>query len=217
MPAGEAVPDKLPGSQAAIWSVDVGFGLASPVVSGGKVFYLDRQEDNEVIHAADAETGKMLWSAPVDDITKDSQSDAGPRCTPLVEGDRVYAQSSKGKLRCLAVADGKVLWQTDYVKDLGAIFIGEKGKAEGATRHGYTGSPLIDGPHLIALAGGKGAAVVCFDKMTGSIVWKSQDETPGYAAPIIADVAVRGRSSPLWPTASSGWISRTATSCGGRR
>ena len=71
------------------------------------------------------------------------------------------------------------------MKDFGAVFIGEKGKAEGASRHGYAGSPVIDGDHLIAEVGGKGAAVVCFDKKTGKVVWKSQDEMPGYAAPVV--------------------------------
>src|SRR5258706_162766 len=114
---------------------------------------------------------------------------AGPRCTPTADGDRLYAQSGRGELRCLKAADGAVLWRTNFVKDFGAVFIGEKGNAQGATRHGYTGSPIVDGEHLIAEVGGKGAAVVCFDKMNGKVIWQSQSDTPAYAAPIIAELA----------------------------
>jgi len=51
------------------------------------------------------------------------------------------------------------------VKDFGAAFTGEKGPAEGATRHGYTASPIVDGDHLLAETGGKDAAVTCFEEM----------------------------------------------------
>ncbi|MEZ0266443.1 MAG: PQQ-binding-like beta-propeller repeat protein [Phycisphaerae bacterium] len=188
VPAGVAVPEKLT-SLKTVWQIPAGNGLASPVVSGGKVFYLDAQGTKETVHAVSAADGKDVWSVPLDDLHKDSQSPAGPRCTPTVDGDRVYAQSCRGELQCLSAADGKVLWRTNYVKDLGATFIGEKGQAPGASRHGYTPAPLVDGDHLIVEAGGKDAGVVCFDKATGKVVWKSPTMMPGYAAPIVATIA----------------------------
>jgi outer membrane protein assembly factor BamB len=190
VPAGVAVPQSLAAAPKVVWHVPQGDGVSSPVVAGGKVFCLDNQQGKETIHAYDALTGKAIWSAALDVVHKDSQTPAGPRCTPLVDGDRLYAQSCRGELQCVSVADGTVIWQTNYVKDFGATFIGEKGRAEGATRHGYDGSPLIDGDHLLAEVGGKpDAAVVCFDKLTGKVIWKAQSEIPAYAAPIIATVA----------------------------
>jgi outer membrane protein assembly factor BamB len=170
----------------------VGDGLASPIVAGDKVFYLDNQAGTETVHAADASTGKAIWSAPLDDAFKDTQSASGPRCTPLFGAGRVYAQSCRGELRCLDASDGKVLWRVNYVTNFGAVFVGEKGQASGAARHGYNGSPVIDGGHLITLAGGtNGAGVVCLDKATGKVVWKSQNDGAAYAPPILA--AVGGR------------------------
>jgi outer membrane protein assembly factor BamB len=189
VPAGAPAVDALPAAPKVLWHVPVGFGLASPVVAGGKVLYLDNQAEKETLHAADAATGNELWSATIDDAFKDGQSAAGPRCTPLIDQGHAYAQSCRGELQCLSMADGKVLWRTNYVKDFGAVFIGEKGSAEGARRHGNNGSPLVDDDHLIAQVGGPGAGIVCFDKLTGKVVWKSQDDIPGYAAPIVATVA----------------------------
>lgn len=190
VPAGGVVPDKLPDAPRSIWRKPVGYGLASPIVAGGKVYHLDHQDNKEVLHALSLETGQELWSAPIDQSFKDTQSAAGPRCTPVADGDRIYAQSCRGQLICFAAADGKVVWQTNFVKDFGAVFIGETGKAEGATRHGNDGSPIIDGDHLVAQVGSnKGASLVCFEKRTGKVVWKSQDDTAGYASPIIADIA----------------------------
>jgi outer membrane protein assembly factor BamB len=189
VPAGVAVPTSLE-VHSIVWQIPIGDGVASPVVSGGKVFYLDNQQAKETVHGVDATSGKELWSATLDDVTHDTQSVPGPRCTPLADGDRVYAQSCRGKLQCLSAADGKLIWESNYVHDFNAIFIGEKGKAQGASRHGYAGSPLIDGDHLIVEAGGPhGASVVCFDKLTGKVIWKSGDAMPGYAAPIIATIA----------------------------
>ena len=189
VPSGAPVPKTLPDSPKILWHIPIGNGVASPVVCAGKVFYLDHQNAKEVVHAADAANGQVLWSAVLDDAQKDSQSTPGPRCTPLVDDNRVYAQSCRGELQCLNVTDGKMIWHTHFAKDFGAIFIGEKGKAEGASRHGNTGSPLVDGDHLIAEVGGPGASLVCFDKKTGAVIWKTESDVPGYAAPIVATVA----------------------------
>jgi outer membrane protein assembly factor BamB len=189
VPEGQAVPTSLPSTPKILWHFAIADGVSSPIVNGGRVFYLDAANNKETVHAVDAATGAEIWHAELDDLHKDSQSKPGPRCTPLADGDRVYAQSCKGQLRCYAAADGKPIWDTNFVKDFGSIFIGEKGKAEGATRHGYTGSPIIDGDHLIDEVGGKDAGLVCFDKKTGSVIWKSEPDTPAYAAPIIATVA----------------------------
>ena len=72
------------------------------------------------------------------------------------------------------------------------MFIGEKGQAQGASRHGYNGAPVVDGGKLLALAGGtNGAGIVCFDKFTGKVLWKSQNDAAAYSPPIIATLAGR--------------------------
>src|SRR5262245_61625080 len=92
VPKNEIVPTTLPAEPRIVWRTRIGDGLASPVVAAGKVFYADTQQNQETLHAADAATGKILWSTPIDAAFKDMQSVAGPRCTPMVDGDRVYAQ-----------------------------------------------------------------------------------------------------------------------------
>ena len=168
----------------------IGEGLASPVVAGGRVYYFDNVAGKETLHAIDAATARELWRAEIDGTFSDMQGPSGPRCTPVVDGDRVYAQSCKGELKCLNVADGKVIWRVNYTNDFDAVFIGEKGSAPGASRHGNNGSPLVDGDFLYASVGGtNGAGVVCFNKRSGKVVWKSQNDQAGYAPPVIATVA----------------------------
>lgn len=190
VPPSEPVPAKLPPSPKKLWSLKVGEGFSSPVVAGGKVFYSDNAALKEVLHAVDAVTGKECWHAIIDDSHKDSQGPPGPRCTPMVDGDRVYAQSCRGELQCRAVQDGKLVWRKNYPRDFGAVFTGEKGEASGASRHGNNGAPVVVGEHLIALAGGtNGASVVCLDKRNGQVIWKSQSDQSGYPPPLITNIA----------------------------
>jgi outer membrane protein assembly factor BamB len=159
-------------------------------VAGGKVFYFDNQAGKETLHSIRASDARELWRATVDDTFTDEQGPSGPRCTPLVDGDRVYAQSGKGELQCLSVADGSRLWRINFLKDFGAAFLGEDSPVPGAAEHGYTAAPVIADQRLIACVGGtNGAGVVCFEKHTGRLVWKSQNDRAAYAAPIVATLA----------------------------
>jgi len=182
VPAGERVPEALPAEATPAWRVALGPGMSSPVVCSGRLFQLDNTDGRETVHALDAATGRELWRVPFDEAHKDYQSDPGPRCTPTADGDRVYVQSCRGEFRCLAADDGRTLWRLNFVKDYGALFFGETGPASGASRHGNTAAPLVEGDRIyVAVGGTTGASVVCFDKRDGKVVWRSQDDTPGYA------------------------------------
>ena len=189
VPADEAVPAALPKEPKLLWEVKLGEGVGSPVVAGGRVFCLDNRDDKETLCAFDLAGGKELWHVPIDEVITDGIG-TGPRGTPVVDGPRVFVQSCRGKFQCLGAADGKLIWQTNFVKDFGAIFTGEKGQSQAAARHGYTGPPLVDGQRIIVGVGGRhGASVVCFDKTDGRVIWKSQDDVPGYDGPMIATLA----------------------------
>ena len=186
-PASSKIISKLPEQPKVVWKVKAEAGLASPIVAGNKVIHFDAADKKETLHALDRETGKRIWSAPIDETFHDNQGPDGPRCTPLVDGERVYAVSCRGRLVCLNISDGKEIWSKSYTEDFGAIFIGEKGNVPGAGRHGNNGSPLIVENRLYACAGGtNGAGVVCLDKRDGKLIWKSQDDQAAYAPPVIA-------------------------------
>jgi outer membrane protein assembly factor BamB len=188
VPAGVPVPTALAAELKPVWRAKMGEGLSSPVVAGGKVFYLDRDAAKETACAADAATGKELWRVPLHELFRDGFG-TGPRAAALVDGDCVYVQSCKGEFQCLNAADGKVIWRKNFVQDFGAVFTGEVGKSVGASRHGNTGSAVVDGDNVIVQAGGaNGASVVCLNKKTGEVVWKSQNDPAGYAAAVLATI-----------------------------
>lgn len=188
---GHAAPDtkplsSLPTEPRRIWHLKIGDGLAAPVVAGDRVYYLDAQEGKEVVHAIHRDTATELWHIILDDGFHNAQTAPGPRCTPLVDGDRLYVQSCLGELQCLSTSDGKVQWHVNFTHDYQAGKPAEGGLAKGAQRHGFTAPPWIEDDKLIALVGDtNGAGVVCFNKRSGNVLWKSQNEQAANAAPIV--------------------------------
>jgi outer membrane protein assembly factor BamB len=188
-PLNAPVPSTLPREVKPVWKIAVGGGHSAPVVSGNKLVYLDENGSREVAHVLDAGTGKEVWQAEYADRFQDEWG-AGPRATPLLDGDRIYAQSCNGELRCLSLTDGKLIWQSSFEKDFGVKFLGSKANEGTATRRGNNGSGVIDGRHFVVPVGStQGASLVCFDKLTGKVLWKSGDDEAAYSSFMIGTLA----------------------------
>ena len=178
-------PEGLP----VAWRTPIMQGYAGPAIAAGRVFVTDarplkRNEMMERISALDEKTGKVLWSHEwqTDYTGMQLVYAIGPRATPTVDGDRVFALGAMGNLFALDTATGKVLWAKDYVKDFNAS----------VPSWGMTGAPLVDGDRLICLVGGEpDAMVMALDKATGKEIWRSLTTVsePGYNQPIIIEHA----------------------------
>ena len=185
------VIDSIPESGLKVdWRVPIQGGYAGPAVADGRVYVFDYKvtngkafnnpqsranlEGSERLLALDASTGKEVWSHEYECPYSISYP-AGPRCTPTVDGDRVYILGSEGDLRCLNAKDGKLVWKKSLKDDM---------QAE-VPLWGFSAHPLIDGDLLYTMVGGKGQGVVAFDKMTGDVKWKALDCKAGYCPPAI--------------------------------
>ena len=187
--SGVTAPATLPKELKAVWKVSSGGGFSAPVVAGGKLVYLDENGSREIAHCLDAATGKELWQIDYADRFEDEWG-AGPRATPIIDRDRVYVQSCNGELRCLSLGDGKVIWGANFEKDFGVKFLGSKANEGTASRRGNNGSGVIDGDRFIVPVGATdGASLVCFDKRTGKVLWKSGTDEAAYSSFITATLA----------------------------
>lgn len=183
----ESLPAHLPQDLKADWKIQIGGGFSSPVVAGGKLVYLDGLEGKEVAHLLDAKTAKEIWRTPLGQMYEDEWG-PGARSTPIIDGDRVYALTCRGEFRCLNIADGKVIWGTSFEKDFGVKFLGSRAEEGTASRRGNNGSGVVDGDHIILQVGSpSGASLVCFQKQTGKIVWKSQNDEAAYSSLMLAN------------------------------
>lgn len=177
-----------------LWRQQIAGGYAGPAVAAGRVYVHDFLTDADTRKASnpaarpkldgrervlcfDAKSGKPLWKHEYPCTYKISYP-AGPRCTPTVQGGKVYTLGAMGQLFCLDAVTGQVHWSKDFVKDYGAT----------VAIWGYCGHPLIDGNRLFCIVGGKGSVAVAFDKDTGKELWKALDAKDlGYAPPTLIE------------------------------
>lgn len=193
------------------WRVPVRGGYAGAAVAQGKVFVTDYQQSPGTAAPKDAwdrkvrqgtervlcfneADGKLLWSHEYE-VNYGISYGAGPRTTPVIENDRVYALGAEGHLLCLDLATGKPVWQKHVRTDVH--------KDAPTPTWGYAGHPIIDGDKLIALTAGN--AATAFNKKTGDVLWSALPvKDPGYAPPMIYNLAGT-RTLIIWhPTAVNG-------------
>lgn len=194
------------------WRTPIGEGYSGPAVANGKVYVTDRIRAQGVENpksAFDKKTkvrgvervlclneadGAVIWKHEYPTEYQISYA-AGPRCSPIVAGDKVYTLGAMGHLFCFDAASGKVLWSKELLKEY-EMTIGQ---------WGFAGHPLVDGDRLICLVGGPGSVAVAFNKDTGKEIWKALTASePGYAPPMIYEIAGK-RQLIIWhPNAVNG-------------
>jgi outer membrane protein assembly factor BamB len=188
--------NNLPADPAVLWKIDAGPGQSSPVFAAGRVVFMDAKDNQETAHCVNAANGKELWSAPIGPTVEFSPAyGGGPRCTPLIDGDRVYLQTGGGEFQCLSLTDGKKVWGMSFAKDYGVTFLGNKSndpaaKETASRRHGNDGCAVVDGNYIFVPVGGvNGATLVCFDKKTGKEIWKTGTDNTAYSSVQVATLA----------------------------
>lgn len=104
----------------------------------------------------------------------------GPRGTPTVDGNRVYAEGGNGDLVCLEAETGDTIWHVNLSSEFGG----------GRPGWGYSESPLISGNLVIVTPGGNGGTLLALNKEDGEVVWQSDEykERAHYSSPTLAKI-----------------------------
>lgn len=158
-----------------VWKASgAGRGYSSFSVANGKLFTMGLRGDREFVIAFDISTGKEAWATAHPSSAFQNDRGDGPRGTPTVEGDRVYALGGNGDLSVLDARTGKMVWTKNILREFSARNI----------TWGISESPLIVGNKLLVNAGGAGASIVALNKSDGSVIWKSQSDRAGYSSAI---------------------------------
>lgn len=173
--------DKWPeGGPKVLWRVPGGVGMSGLAISGGRLLTLVQKDGQQFVLALDAATGKPLWQTPVASEYKNQMGD-GPRATPAISGNQVFAFTGEGILAALDLNDGKLQWSHNVVEEL-------KGKP---AEYGMACSPLVVGEHVLVVAGAPGAAVAAYEMQGGKVAWKAGSDPAGYSSPALLNVGGR--------------------------
>jgi len=144
-----------------------------------KMFEAGKDLSKDIIFCLDAEKGAELWRHEYASPAPAPLSYGnGHRATPLVAANRVYTLSAFGQLVCLDAADGRKIWERNFVSDFKGV----------VPKFGVAAAPIVEGELLICEPGGPGAAFVGLNKLTGAEIWRSGDSKASYAAPQVATV-----------------------------
>jgi outer membrane protein assembly factor BamB len=176
---GFKVPAVWPAELKQEWKVVVGFGDATPLLVGNKIYLNTRQGDQEEILCLDAATGKELWKNgyPSMSVTGPSASQhPGPRGTPAISNGKIVTFGAAGILSCLDAATGKLLWRKDNPTNAFPAF--------------FTGtSPIIiEGVCIIHIGKKDDGQVVAYDLNSGNEKWRWSGDGPAYSSPSVMTI-----------------------------
>lgn len=191
------LPDRLADPPEIVWTSPLfNEGVGGVAVASGLVLVGDRdvEDDRDVFHAIDAESGERLWTL---DYPAEGNLDYGnsPRATPLVHDGHAFLLGAFGHLHCVRLADGGIVWRRHLRDDFGVM---------SESVWGVSSSPLVVDGKLIVNPGGPDAAVVALDPETGDVVWSTPGASAAFASLIVAST---GGTRQL--------IGYDAASCGG--
>jgi outer membrane protein assembly factor BamB len=168
-----------PEGPKVLWTAKLGEGYGGPAVRDGKVYVLDRQENQrEVLRCWDLATGNEEWSAQYD--APGSVDHNGSRSTPAVDEQYVFTIGIFGDFTCFSRATHAVVWKKNIVRDFG-------GKVP---NWAVAQSPLVYKDWVIAAPESSTVGVAAFEKATGKVAWQSKPiGAMAYSSPLVAQVA----------------------------
>jgi outer membrane protein assembly factor BamB len=152
-----------------------GEGYSSFSVANGRLYTLGAHDGREYVIAFDAASGKRLWETENGSRFENDRG-SGPRATPTVDGDRLYAYGASGDLSALDAASGKRLWHVNVLTKFGGSNI----------NWGLSESPLVLADRILVNAGGP---IVALRKTDGSQIWKTDLREPaGYSSAVLHEL-----------------------------
>jgi outer membrane protein assembly factor BamB len=186
---GRAAPQELleewpVGGPKLVWSAkNLGMGFSASSIANGKLYTMGTYKDLCHVVCLEAKTGKLIWEKPIDGAAGENSYltgwGAGPRSTPTIAGEFIYALSDLGVLACLKASDGSKVWMTNLVNDFGGSI----------PKWGYSESALVDGDRVIVMPGGKNF-LVGLDAKSGKQIWGSKgvEMSANYVSTIKANI-----------------------------
>lgn len=177
-----------------LWHRKAAIGYAPPAITKGKLYLFDRVGDDARLSCLDAKTGTFEWKFEYPTDYRDRYGyNGGPRCGPIIDGDRIYLHGVEGMLHCLSTKDGSIHWKVNTRKEFGFV----------QNFFGVGSHPVIEEDLLIVMVGGSppdsegvefdkvkpnGSAIVAFDKMSGKVKYKIGNDLASYSSPVLATI-----------------------------
>lgn len=168
-----------------LWRQPIGSGWAGFAVASHRAVTQEQRGEHELIVCYNLVDGKALWAHTNEVRFFEELGGPGPRATPTLAGERVYAMGATGILDCLDLATGKLIWTRATLKD----------PAMDNLTWAKSDSPLVLEEKVVVTGGSSGPLLLAFKRDTGELLWEGGAGSAAYASPVLATLA--GRSQLL--------------------
>jgi outer membrane protein assembly factor BamB len=153
-----------------MWRRPIGPGWSSFAVRGDLLYTQEQRGDEEIVACYKVSTGEPVWRHRDPVRFWESNGGPGPRATPTLSKDRVYAFGATGILNALDAGNGAVVWSRNVASDTGRR----------VPDWGFASSPLVVDDLVIVAAAGTLAA---YDVATGNPRWRGPSYGGSYSSP----------------------------------
>jgi outer membrane protein assembly factor BamB len=169
---GDALPRR-------VWQREVGPGWSSFATINNHAVTLEQVGSDECVSCYRFSDGALIWRHAMPGRFESIVAGDGPRATPAIAGNRVYAVTGTGRLVCLDIVSGKAAWSVDLLKRFNGANL----------EHGVCASPLIEGDRVIVCPTSEsGPTLAAFNKDTGDLEWSEGTQRASYSSPVIWEV-----------------------------
>lgn len=180
-----------------LWKQPIGEGWSGVSVRGDLGITMEQRDQEEWVSAYDLRDGSLVWKHAIACRHFDALGGLGPRSTPAIAGERVYACSAVTEVVCLDLKTGNLIWS----KDLDQLANVDHKELEEDLLYGRSGSPLVlESTVVVPLGGSQKAScsLIALDLKTGEERWRAGDKQISFASPQLAELA--GVPQILYPT-----------------
>jgi outer membrane protein assembly factor BamB len=160
---------------AEMWRKPIGPGWSSFAVSGDLLYTQEQRGDEELVSCYRVSTGEPVWKHGDRVRFYESNAGPGPRGTPTIAGNRVYALGATGIVNALNARTGAKIWSRNAAAETGKTI----------PDWGIASSPLVVGDLVILGVAGQ---LVAYEAATGRQRWLGQSGGTGYSSPQLATI-----------------------------
>src|SRR5688572_6190822 len=153
-----------------IWRKPIGPGWSSFAVRGDLMYTQEQRGNDELVSCYRVSSGQPVWRHRDAVRFYESNGGAGPRATPTIHDDRVFAHGATGTLNALDAQTGKLIWTRNVAADT---------KRE-VPYWGIASSPLVVGDAVVVAAA---STLAAYDIASGNLKWQGPRYGGGYSSP----------------------------------
>jgi outer membrane protein assembly factor BamB len=156
-----------------LWRIQVGPAWSSFAVAEPYLITQEQRGENEAVVCYDSRSGEQVWEHSTPSRFFEALGGLGPRATPTIAGNKVYALGAEGWLMRIDARNGELDWKVD-IRELADC---------DPPMWGFSTSPLVINDRVAVHTGNKGdRGIIALNADDGGLAWSSKSSPMSYSS-----------------------------------